>query len=229
MRGEEVFNEIDKVLAKVNGAVTAPNRRIADYLNIAQARLSQLKGRNLTARQVAGLLAGACSVARKQAEAEAIRPIIEFLQLNRTDSPRGARHEMFSIGSGTRVSAYLKGIRDELKQRRGIYIFHDSRGRALYAGKAIKLGLWTEMTNAYNRDREVQTVWRVAHPKRHTTFGDTDGQRRIVRVQVKLHDIAAYVSAYHVADGLIDRFEALVIRSFANDLLNMRMESLGDK
>ena len=48
-------------------------------------------------------------------------------------------------------------------------------------------------------------------------------------MQVQLHDIAAYVSAYHVADGLIERFEALVIRSFANDLLNVRMKSLEDK
>ena len=141
------------MLAKADGVVSVTDRRIARHLNVASARLSQLKGRDLKARQVASLLAGTCSVARKQAEAEAVRPIIEFLRLNRADSARGARHEMFSIGSGTRVNPYLKGIRDELKRLHGIYIFHNSRGRALYAGKAVELGLWTEMTNAYNRAR----------------------------------------------------------------------------
>ena len=61
---------------------------------------------------------------------------------------------------------------------RRIYTFHDSRGRALYAGKAIKLGLWVEMINAYNRDREVQTVRRMAHPTKHGTFGGADRQRK---------------------------------------------------
>ena len=39
-----------------------------------------------------------------------------------------------------------------------------------------------------------------------------------------LHDLATYFSAYEVADVMIDDLEALMVRSFANDLLNIRME-----
>jgi len=37
--------------------------------------------------------------------------------------------------------------------------------------------------------------------------------------------INSYMSAYHVPDGLIGKFEALIVRSFANDLLNVKMEN----
>ena len=41
-----------------------------------------------------------------------------------------------------------------------------------------------------------------------------------------LHAIAAYLSAYAVPIGLISKIEALLVRGFANDLLNTRMESI---
>ena len=40
-----------------------------------------------------------------------------------------------------------------------------------------------------------------------------------------LADIAAYFSAYEVAPGMIDVIETLLIRAFANDLLNKKMET----
>jgi hypothetical protein len=123
---------------------------------------------------------------------------------------------------------YLEGLRKELESKHGIYVFHDSRGRAIYAGKAQKLSLWTEINNAFNRDRrEVQSIKRVAHPQNKVQYkGHKEKARQIVRMNVPLHDIAAYFSAYAVPEPLIGKFEALIVRAFANDLLNVRMEKI---
>ena len=40
--------------------------------------------------------------------------------------------------------------------------------------------------------------------------------------------MASYFSAYKVDDGMIGDVEALLVRSFANDLLNIRMERSAD-
>jgi hypothetical protein len=44
---------------------------------------------------------------------------------------------------------------------------------------------------------------------------------------VPLHELAIYFSAYQVDDEMVDKLEALLVRSFANDLLNVRMEKFG--
>ena len=41
---------------------------------------------------------------------------------------------------------------------------------------------------------------------------------------MQLHDLAAYFSAFHVEDAMIDDVEALLVRAFPNDLLNSKME-----
>ena len=41
---------------------------------------------------------------------------------------------------------------------------------------------------------------------------------------LKLSELAAYVSVYEVDAAMIDELEALLVRGFANDLLNARME-----
>ena len=110
----------------------------------------------------------------------------------------------------------------------GIYIFYDSRGRALYAGKTRQRTLWQEINSAYNRDRSVQQIRRVKHPERRQNFRRSDEKQRQIRLRtVPLNDLAAYFSAYNVVDGLIGELESLLIRGFANDLLNVRMENFG--
>jgi hypothetical protein len=43
--------------------------------------------------------------------------------------------------------------------------------------------------------------------------------------QLELFDMAWYFSAYSVDNGMIDDLEALLVRGFANDLLNVKMET----
>jgi hypothetical protein len=108
-----------------------------------------------------------------------------------------------------------------------VYLFFDSRGQAIYAGRARKQTLWKEVNLAFNRARgEVQKIKRVIHPKRSQEYKTSDEKaRQIVGQAVSLHELAHYLSAYAVRDGLIDKVEAMLVRSFANDLLNIRMEN----
>lgn len=155
--------------------------------------------------------------------------IVEFFKLDTTDSVGGAFQEIFKEKSDDGIlHKYYSGLRQELKDHNGIYIFFDSRGRAIYAGKAVQQKLWSEIKSAFNRQRgEVQTIKRVAHPNKNYAFKSSEEKNRPIRSEpVALHAIAAYLSAYAVPIGLISKIEALLVRGFANDLLNTRMESI---
>jgi hypothetical protein len=53
--------------------------------------------------------------------------------------------------------------------------------------------------------------------------------RQITDQVVRLSELASYFSAYQVADGMINEMEAVLVRSFANDLLNKKMERFGQQ
>ena len=94
-------------------------------------------------------------------EGRCIVPIAEFFEIKYGDSTRGAGYEIINADS----SKYAEGVKQALQSSYGIYIFYDSRGRALYAGKAQEQSLWKEMNSAYNRDRgDLQQIRLVYHP-----------------------------------------------------------------
>jgi hypothetical protein len=95
----------------------------------------------------------------------------------------------------------------------------------LYAGKAKSQSLWAEMNSALNRHRATQTIRRVRHPTRVQQFSPAHQHpRQPLELQLNLSELAYYFSAYEVAPGMIDDLEALLVRGFANDLLNAKME-----
>lgn len=159
--------------------------------------------------------------------AERIRPIVEFFPLDPVESKRGAKWELFAGEYEGATHRYYSGVKQDLQASSGIYVFYDSRGRALYAGKAVQQSLWAEMNNVYNRSRdEVQRIKIVSHPSRNVLYRKSAEQtRRISDRALQLNDLAYYVSAYEIKPhSMIGMFEALIIRAFANDLLNKRME-----
>lgn len=143
------------------------------------------------------------------------------------ESKQGARWEIFSDDkeSGEKHK-YLSGLKLELQRHHGVYLYFDTRGQAIYAGKARKQSLWAELNSAFNRPRGgLQRIKRVYHPYRDQPYRTTDEKARQITDQVvPLHILANYFSAYAVDDELIADVEALLVRSFANDLLNKRME-----
>ncbi|RDV05959.1 hypothetical protein DXH95_00425 [Sphingorhabdus pulchriflava] len=175
------------------------------------------------------LLTGVAKAAKKRAQTDAIQPVVEFFQIRPTSVRNGSNWRIFDEGKGDSSHPYLAGLKRELEAHRGIYIFYDSRGRALYVGKTKSQSLWKEINLAYNRDRDpqVQKILRVQHPERRQDFRTADEMRRQIRpVSVRLHELAEYVSAYRVAEDMIVDIESLLIRSFPNDLLNKKIENL---
>lgn len=195
---------------------------------MTQANLAQWREKHLTAKQLANLVERMERKARMETIAESISPIVEFFYIAAVASRRDAKWELFSTNDGSESDhPYLAGLKTRLESSHGVYVFHDSRGKAIYVGKARLQSLWKEMNEAFNRNRgEVQNIKRVDHPSNRVVYRGPDEQkRRIIKQSVPLYDIAAYISAYKVHDELIGKMEALIIRTFANDLLNVRMEN----
>lgn len=112
------------------------------------------------------------------------------------------------IGKNTKEQEELKR---KLEAKQGIYLFYDSLGRALYAGKTSSQTLWKELGSAFSRERKVQKLYKY-------------NNKQIRKSQYYLYEVAHYVSAYAVHRDAIKDFEALIIRAFPNDLTNVRME-----
>ena len=199
---------------------------VASYLNITPARLSQWRksGGNLTNLQINRLfeksrLAGANEIRRS-----AIKPIVEFFPIDYTESRQRKNWKLFPTDDG--ASRHIRELHQKLSTSKGVYLFYDTRGHALYAGRTTDQDLWAEMNNALNRPRETQKIKLVEHPTGNRKFVPaSDRLRSITKTPVLLADMAAYFSAYEVELGMVSALEALLIRAFANDLLNARMET----
>jgi hypothetical protein len=220
-------------LSRDLGRKTLTDKELASQLGIAlpTMRIWKRGKRNvLTNRQIANLVIAVRKNAEKDVLRRAIIPVVEFFQqLEATRSRGGARWEIFSAVAGDgHPYPYLLGLRDELEKHSGVYIFYDSSGRAIYVGKAASRNLWDELNNAFNRATgDVQSIYRVKHPKRNYQFkNNTEKVRQIQKRSVPIYELAKYLSAYAIPKELISKFEALLVRAFANDLLNVRMEHI---
>lgn len=223
MSGGSLISAVRKKLSESNERQITDGV-IAKYLGISVTNLnSWKKRRNVTNRQLVSLLSKVRSAGAKEAEVSAISPIVEFFEITRTESRDGARWEILD---SSRDQPYSRGLRGELEKHSGVYIFYDSSGSALYVGKAAGQKLWKEINNAFNRERWVQKIRRVKHPQRKQAFVTSEEKSRQIRQRsVPLFELAQYVSAYRVSNGLINNLEALLIRGFANDIQNIKMEN----
>lgn len=186
----------------------------------------------VTERQLSELVHKASLAGARNMQSSALRPIVEFFATKRTESTQGKKYELISTKTANGGKhAYRLGLRQELERHSGVYIFFDSRGRAIYVGKARKQSLWKEMNLAFNRERgDVQKIKRVNHPARNQAYTTSkEKARQISDHVVPLCELASYFSAYEVTDGMINEVEAMLVRSFANDLLNKRMERFGQQ
>lgn len=226
MNGSDLIDEFAKRLGKKYGANQITERVIADALGVTVPGLSKYRTGVLTPRQMVNLSISFAKAQRDSVVNSTVIPVAEFFPIDEHVTAGGKSQLFSTTDKSGGVHPYLSGLRQKLESTHGIYVFHDSRGRSIYAGKAHKLSLWAEMNNAFNRNRkEVQSIKRVSHPTNRVKYrGHEEKTRQIVRQQVPLHGIAAYFSAFEVPDVLIGKFEALIVRAFANDLLNVRME-----
>lgn len=211
-------------LKEKHGDQFRTDREVASYLNITPTRLSQWRrtARKLSNLQIHRIFQKSRKTAENKIRRSAIKPIVEFFPIDYTESRRGKKWELFSRNDD--ASGNARGLYDKLAASKGVYLFYDTRGQALYAGRTTDQNLWAEMNNALNRPRETQTIKLVQHPARNQPFvSASDQPRSIKRTRILLADLAYYFSAYEVDSGMIAAVEALLIRAFANDLLNARM------
>ncbi len=227
MKGNDVITAIKRKLR------LRTDQKLSERIGISVPAIQLWKNRTkVTARQFAEMVHRASLAGANNLQTNAICPIVEFFRIDKCSSRGGAGFEVFTEKDGNDrhgdpiIHPYRNGLKEELKKHFGVYVFFDSRGQAIYTGKARQQKLWKEINLAFNRDRgEVQKIKRVNHPQRRQAYRTSDQQaRQITDNLVSLHDIAAYFSAYQVVDGMIDDLESLLVRSFANDLLNIRME-----
>lgn len=199
---------------------------IADRLGISRQTLRNWakSDSELAAYQITNAFLKSRDAAVTDSQFHTIKPIVEFYPIHVSESQKGANWELLPLRDD--ATAHQNGLRDELLKCSGLYIFYDTRGKALYAGKAKAQNLWKEMNNTFNRSRgEVQSIMLVPHPERNQEFDPAYRHPRQPKDRtLKLYDMAAYFSAYWVLDGMIDDLEALLVRGFANDLLNVKME-----
>lgn len=216
--------ELIEALGKKLG--TTSQAELAAVLGVTVGTLINWKNRDedLSALQVASALAKSQSAAVQKAQLETIQPIVEFYRIEKCLTKRESRWQVFDSSKDSIL--YAQGLRAALDDSYGIYIFYDSRGHALYVGKAREQTIWKEMNLAFNRKRDVQTIALVHHPERNQEFKPGyEKLRQPKDTQLELFDLACYFSAYDVDEGMIDDLEALMVRGFANNLLNVRMET----
>jgi len=151
-------------------------------------------------------------------EQTAIRPLVEFFHIEKHEITPGGNHEVFSIKKENEdTHRYLGGLRAELEKYHGVYVFYDSRGHAIYVGKARQQSLWKEINGTFNRkrDEKLQSIKRVSHPTRNQLYRTSDEKaRQITDHKVLLHELASYFSAYHIVDGMIGEVEAMLCQKF---------------
>jgi hypothetical protein len=220
VKGRVIITALKKKLRSTSDQALA--RRLGMSL---QAIYNWKERQTVTPRQLAGIVASAGRASARTVETTAIRPLVEFFRIDKCPSKQAKKFELFAA----KGHPYLEGLRSELQQHHGVYIFFDSRGQAIYTGKARRQHLWHEMTLAFNRHRgDVQKIKRVRHPTRRQPYRTSDEKTPQIQDHiVPLHELASYFSAYRVADGMINEVEAMLVRSFANDLLNVRIEKFG--
>ncbi len=217
---------IDLIEALGKKLGTSSQSELAEVLGVTVGTLHNWKNRNedLSALQVASALAKSQTTAVRTAQLTTIQPIVEFYPIERCPSKREASWQVFDGGKDAIL--YAQGLKAALADGYGIYIFYDSRGQALYVGKAREQTIWKEMNLAFNRKRDVQTISLVQHPQGNQEFKPGyEKLRQPKDMRLELFDLAHYFSAYQVDDGMIEDLEALMVRGFANNLLNVRMET----
>ncbi|AUA58284.1 Uncharacterised protein [Achromobacter spanius] len=217
-----------EAIASLRGKLdVGTNGRFSQELGISVGTVNNWLKYGLTGRKLADGLLKSRQRAVKSAHECAIMPVVEYFQLSAHRRSSNGVAELFPTRAPDSTKALL-GLKSVLENSHGIYVFYDSRGRALYVGKAQRQSLWKEMNLAFNRDRDTtQRVYRVQHPERGDFKTSDEYARQVKLTRRHLSHLATYFSAYKVDDALINELEALLVRSFANDLLNVKMERFG--
>lgn len=209
--------ETDSQLAKVLGRTPA---------NIANWK----RNKNLSAMVIARAMRDLVKRAEGETEAiredllerkvaESISSLVEYAPISSLNKPENKTVQIKAADGYGHLA-----LRSTLEHRHGIYIFYSSLCNPIYVGKANSTELWTECNSAFNRDLK-SDLCRVNHPNE---IQKAPKKVKLSRYTAKVYDVATYLSAYEVDPALVDKVEALMIRSFINQLSNVKIENLAE-
>ena len=139
--------------------------------------------------------------------------------MERVYSKQEKKYEIFRFDD--EAPKYNIGVREELRNHTGIYVFFNSQGEPVYVGKATK-PLWGESKTTFNRDLGESPARKLSRP--HHPLGKEYSpvmERRISPIQFKIHDVARFYSAYEVDDEMISDMEAILVRVCTNSVVNL--------
>ena len=158
---------------------------------------------------------------REKISKEFIKPLVEYFPIEKVESKHGKNYEISPPDSYKKEWGTLR--KDLQKAKSGIYIFYDSSGRAIYIGKTAgtTITLWARMKLSFNHDQQKsRQLYRIDHSPKAKTQDQKLGPK-----PVQLHELAKYFSAYEVEPHMVHNVEALLIRAFADNLMNKKMET----
>lgn len=202
---------------------------LATFLGVQPTSLQNWKhAQEITPTQMANISKKIYEAGKRDLLKSLIRPIVEFYPITQANARGGVNQEVLN----SKINSQHKKIRQWLEKENGIYIFYSSEGCALYVGKtnSKNRSLWKRMNESYNtvKEKNVQSIYRVAHPEKNVEIFpafETKGYKQIRKQNVPLYELAEYFSAYAVEESAISLVEALLVRSFPNDLKNLKMEN----
>ena len=225
MKGSELINALKNKFGVKN------NAELAKYLGVSGMHPKNLEDQkqDLGTKQIANLVDKAMTKGRTEGTQQErdkilknfITPITEYFPIEKVDSKHGKNYEISPPGEH---KDKWETLRKELqKANSGIYIFYDSSGRAIYVGKTAgtKISLWARMKMSFNHDQQKS---RKLYSIDHGTNAKRQEQK-LGPKPVQLHGLAKYFSAYEVDPGMVHNIEALLIRAFADNLMNKKMET----
>jgi len=214
LRGVDICDELKRQLE------CKSDIELANKIGVTQGRVSQLRTKTgINARYLARFIKRAAETETASALRSAIRPIVEFFPIEKSQVRENGRDVPFD----TKQPAG-KTLAKHLRAATGLYSFYNSQGEVIYFGKTEQLSLYAEMINAYNRVLPHYLIYRVRHPWGRYKSTNQNELRKIKKEEVTLSDSASYFSAYSVAAQLIGGLEALIIRIAPNDIINVKIE-----
>src|SRR3546814_645598 len=95
MKGDDLLKEVERRIMKDKGTKSVTDSVLAKTLGITQPQLGNYRGKDLSPRQVVNLLEKHSKAAERQLVEAAILPIVEFFPIDLSESPDGARWEIF--------------------------------------------------------------------------------------------------------------------------------------
>ena len=230
-----------KLITKLKNYFNTPkNIQLADILAISNKKRDSWNSRISTwpknpkpfsDTEIFNLVKDATDAAVKREREELHKnfliPIVEYFPIEKVQLRK--QYEIFSTGDES-LQRNRKMRKDLENTKAGIYIFYDSRGRAIYVGQTggqerrNTNTLWSEMKIAFNRKpNEIQKLYRIDHS--HNAKAQ---DKKLASKPVQIHELARYLSAYkmdnNIHPNMIHNIEALLIRTYASDLVNKRME-----